>query len=94
VKHQVVARPRLVYWVPVVVAILMAIIFGVQMSRAANTAAFKSMRLSDEDRIYTVATRTGNGSLALSHVVGKTAAEQLVKQGTPATIGKEVRRER
>jgi len=94
VKRQAVARPRIVYWVPLVAAIVLAIIFGVQKSRAASTEGFKSVRLSDEDRLYTVASRTGNGSVAVAHVTGKTAAEQFVKQGAQATTGKEVSRER
>ena len=93
-KHQAVARPRLVYWVPLVAAIVLAILFGVQKSRVSSTAGFKSMRLSDEDRLYTVATRTANGSVAVSHVVGKTAAERAVSQGTAKTTGKEASRER
>lgn len=93
-KHQAVARPRLVYWVPLVAAIVLAIVFGVQKSRAAGTPGFKSMHLSDEDRLYTVATRTANGSVAVSHVVGKAAADRLVTQGAAGAAGKEASRER
>lgn len=93
-KHQAVARPRLVYWVPLVAALVLAIIFGVQKSRATSAAGFKSARVTDEDRLYMVATRTANGSIAVSHVVGKTAADQSVKQGAPGTTGKEASRER
>ena len=93
-KHQAVARPRLVYWVPLVAAIVLAIIFGIQKSRATSPAEFRSMRLSDEDRLYTVGTRTANGSVAVSHVVGRTAADRLVNQGAAKTTGKEASRER
>jgi hypothetical protein len=57
---------------------------------------FTGLRLSDDQMTYTVATRNADGSVTMSHAVGKKAATQLVQQAGPGGIvaGKEQRLER
>ena len=67
-----------------------------QPQAITSSQGFAGLQLTDDQMMYTVATRNADGSISVSHAEGKKAAERQLKQLTErgVTAGKEERLER